>query len=722
MRDDDGAPGAGAQNRTALDRLVESRFVASRFFNASSAALVFLTVLVGCSAPPTHDTTPTGSESPSSSSPTADTPDLPTLPHLAPLAALPAGHISDLAFSPGRPDRAWLASNVNALGVWRSDDAGRTWNRIYYDDNFGGTHTNSIAVHPVEADSVIGVDLHGRITRTTDGGTTWTAVHEEPNPLWSVAFARSDPTQAYVGTGSGDILKSQDAGATWRTTGRVGEAAIAALAVDPTDSQRVLAASIAGLHESVDGGATWSRTFPASGEQEVVELAIDGGDPRHVLLATVEGIEETRDGGATWKGRLDEHAHVIAFSASNPEEAYAGTANGIYRSHDGGAHWTPASDDVAGLDIGALAIHPTDATLALAGTNIWEWTAHGHEFPETTGKEGLYRTTNGGDAWTRIDGGLRDVDVIAITTHPGDAALVVVGTECSRGLFRTRSGGADWDFVRGGTPESFDIAHYTMQVAFAGDGTLHLTGRFGLASSDDAGDSWRSNFARRHVHGIAPNPHDSQMVLAGTSPGQDPTESSDFSGGRIVVTRNAGQTWTQIGTGFPHGVETSVHAFAFDPADPALAYAATTRNEFQLPATQTAIGVYKTGDGGSTWISASGGLADLNVNALATAAGRPGFVLAGTDVGLFRSDNAGSSWQAAGITGAVHAILVDPKENSHWWVGTHGGLHYSFDSGTTWARAEDVPVAFVPSLAMDAEGTVLYAAVNGHGVYAGKTG
>ena len=112
------------------------------------------------------------------------------LPDLVKVADLPGGHISDIAFAPSNPDVVYLASNVNAMGVWRSDDAGESWQRVFY-DKYGATHTNVLAVHPTNAQIVLVGDLHGRITKTSDGGSRWTDVYQGESPVFALAISPS---------------------------------------------------------------------------------------------------------------------------------------------------------------------------------------------------------------------------------------------------------------------------------------------------------------------------------------------------------------------------------------------------------------------------------------------------------------------------------------------------------------------------------------------------
>ena len=118
------------------------------------------------------------------------------------------------------------------------------------------------------------------------------------------------------------------------------------LGVSPTDSQRVLAGTLAGAFGSVDGGATWA------------------------VAAGLAGV------------RVD----AIVFDPASPQTVYAAGSGGtLAKSLDGGTTWNAIGGTVGSLGPTALAIHPTQtATLYLGTVN-----------------DGVYRTDNGGASWRR---------------------------------------------------------------------------------------------------------------------------------------------------------------------------------------------------------------------------------------------------------------------------------------------------------------------------------
>lgn len=669
--------------------------------------LVGILIFTACAPPPSPTPSPIPAPPPVPKA---------VLPNLAKVADLPGGHISDIAFAPSNPTILYLASNVNAMGIWRSDDTGETWRRVFYDENFGATHSNTLAVHPSNPRMVLVSDIHGRITKTSDGGGQWTEVYEGESPVYALAISPSQPDIMYAGDDRGNLLKSSDMGSTWSVVSQVTPEGIGSITVAPRDPDRVYAGARDGVYKSIDGGRGWSKVLSAG---EVVEIAIAPTKPDLLLAATRRGVFRSTDGGTSWQQSLDRHAHSVQVAPADPQVIYAGTTEGVYRSDDGGITWTSQSNGLQYLDIGPLTIHPEDPNVVLAGSNIWEWTFHYDPFPATTKGEGIYKTTNGGALWTKKVGGFVDADVIAVAVDLNDPNVVYVGMECSRGIFRSDDGGASWTFIIGGPEGSQDLAHYTMRLATDSNSKVYMTGRFGFTTSADRGQRWTPMLVRRHFHGVGISPHDPQMIFVGTSPVQDPTETKDYPGGRILRSIDSGLSWREVGAGFPSGADTSIHNFAFDSKDPNIVYVVTSSHEIGLPRTSTTLGIYKSTDGGENWISANSGLTTLEVDSIAASPTTSGLLYAGTEHGVFRSTDGGGKWMPTGLTKSVRSLLIDPRDTDSIFAGTEVGLFWSSDGGDTWQRVESVPAEPVTGLAMDTQGQALYAAVNDVGVYKG---
>ncbi|MGO9084658.1 MAG: hypothetical protein ACLP6G_22075 [Terriglobales bacterium] len=166
--------------------------------------------------------------------------------------------------------------------------------------------------------------------------------------------------------------------------------------------------------------------------------------------------------------------------------------------------------------------------------------------------------------------------------------------------------------------------------------------------------------------------------------------------------------WQRVG---PRAIQTSylsgefgagqIGAIAVNNANPSVIYAGCAG--WFGPASST--GVYKTTNGGTNWTPSSNGLTDPSVAALWLDQNSPNILVAGTTItGLFRSTDAGATWQVVSPGfGATTALL---QVGSLLYAGTSQGIAVSQDDGATWSLAQSTP-AWVQSLA--ASGTYIYA-------------
>ena len=178
-----------------------------------------------------------------------------------------------------------------------------------------------------------------------------------------------------------------------------------------------------------------------------------------------------------------------------------------------------------------------------------------------------------------------------------------------------------------------------------------------------------------------------------------------------LTSEDGGRTWTRrTGTGFD---TSTVPAVAVHTRDHDTAWAATMDK-----------GIFKTTDGGIHWSVASTGLADLRVESLAVDPARPDVLYAGTSSrGVYRSSDGGGTWTASrtGMTATeeIRAVVVNPGQPDVVYAGSAAsGVYVSTDGGTSWARMNDgLRNRDVRTLALSADGRVLYAGTYGEGVF-----
>ncbi len=655
-----------------------------------------------------------------------------------------SGEVANFVVAPSNPEVLYLGIEVNAHAVYRSDDGGRTWTVLHRFD-----HAKDAAIHPSDPDIAFHADSSGLWRTTTGRPDSYEQVLRGGfiGPPWAafatVAISPSNPSIVYTaqkgmdGSGGGPEDDSEGSrnqlGAALRQVARMGLAEggivyrsddggdsfervavrtpkVNVLLVDPRDPDRVLMGSGLGIHESVDGGATWQAVSGTDGADDVVDLRHDGR--RAWVAASADGVLRSTDGGRSWslstEGLPDTDVQRVGLAGPDSGVVWATTRSGVARSTDGGSTFA----DVSGLDLPdglpasnlqALATWPTEPDHALVGTSSQLYSARAGLDAEVQGQwfgQGLFLTTDAGATWERVGQGLVEntlIDIEASLVHPGE---VWTGQPAGRGVFRTRDAGRSW------SQSNTYLTHYPMKIA----ATPGHPNRYAISSShpeesygvtSDSGVSWSTrseqtffnvlddgleyldssirDHGNLHLHGIAIAPDDPNEVLVGSVTDPRGFAPAPLRGSHIFRSQDGGRTWEESHEGYDIGVTTSIHDIAYDPVDPSVVYLATTEQE-----SIQGNGVWRSDDRGRSWTRLDeweGSAASVNEVVPHPTDGRS--VVAATGGGLYVSSDRGTTWVRTHEAYAWDAA-ADPAHPGVIYAGTVDGLLVSTDFGQTW--------------------------------------
>ncbi len=274
--------------------------------------------------------------------------------------------------------------------------------------------------------------------------------------------------------------------------------------------------------------------------------------------------------------------------------------------------------------------------------------------------------------------------VYAVAIEPTSPRTIYAGTRT--GLRLSRDGGEHWSAMPiGGEPREVYAIGSIAQGA-----ELFIGSNGGIGRRRAGEDGWKL-MAELPVFAVAIDPNVPGVALAATR-------------GGVIRTTDGGLKWGSSSKGLER---TFAFAIAADPLHRALFYAATAGE-----------GVFRSTDGGKSWKAA--GLDRMIVRCLAVGGNHNETVYAGTDAGVFASENSGRSWRwmSVGLPRAiVYALAVDPADPLTMFAGTVAGLFQSRDEGRSWQLMAG-PEAHAPvsSIAIDSAAGRIFAGTLGHGV------
>lgn len=303
-----------------------------------------------------------------------------------------------------------------------------------------------------------------------------------------IALHPAKPDILYIATND-YIYKSKDGGRSWHNmSAGMTHSRVIALAIDPLFPANIVAGTKGdAVFKSYDGGQRWVSRRTGLDDvtisSVVHQLVFAPGSSNHIFAATSLGVFESEDGGETWIKRMEGMKEVLMvvtldFDPQQPQTLYAGTSGGVYKSIDGGRHWSMINNGLVASDV-------LKSSRALGVTRI-KVDPHQPDTVYTATLNGLYKTTDGGQVWTRIGETLSDQMLSDLILDPTQLHVVYVTNR--EGVFRSEDGGATWEPRNAGL-SNVNIRALAMSAV---DSNLLYVGTNGkgLFRSLDSGLSW----------------------------------------------------------------------------------------------------------------------------------------------------------------------------------------------------------------------------------------
>jgi photosystem II stability/assembly factor-like uncharacterized protein len=476
-------------------------------------------------------------------------------------------------------------------------------------------------------------------------------------------------------------------------------------------------------------GLEWRDVGPVVQGGRLVDIEGVPGEPYTFYVAYASGgVWKTTNNGISFEPLFDDQPSIIigdmALDPSNPQRIFVGTGEnnssrssyggeGVFRSEDGGETWTRVGLEESDR-IGRILVDPRDPDRVFVAVLGKLYTPGG--------QRGVYRSDDGGDTWQLVLAGENDLTgYVDLAFQPGNPDVIYAAAwERIRrpwnfieggggtGVWKSTDGGDTWERVDGGFPRGEHVGRVGLAVTAANPQVLYASVDNQEILPEDEWDLGSGAVTAKRLRDMS-----KEEFLA-----QDPEEIEDFIRGNDLDPRLDARR-----------LIAAVRSDSITIAD--LLQALQDANAALFSADIRGIEVWRSDDAGNTWRR-------MNPEPIRQAVYTYGYyfgqIRAAPDdvdrvyvlgVPLLVSEDGGVTWRGTagrGVHGDHQAMWIDPEYSEHVILGNDGGLDVTFDGGKTWLSLSSVSVGQFYTVAVDmADPYNIYGGLQDNGVLKGSS-
>jgi photosystem II stability/assembly factor-like uncharacterized protein len=560
---------------------------------------------------------------------------------------MPSLAIGAVTFDPNNAKRAYAGSgegnfyaNLGA-GIYRSTDGGTTWS-VLASAPFVGVGFYDLVVDPAVSSTLYAATTNG-FYKSTNSGNSWS--QRRRGRCWDISVHHDGGTVELLATFEDGLFASTNAGNTFNPVFLPATPAApwTRLAVDRVtktpDVAYVFGAAAGRAYLWRRAGANWTRITPLptiNVDQAWYDwyVAATPNNEGQVYLGAIDTLRGDLS-GSNWQwtnittqggNSIHPDQHCLTFSPKNSKAIYAGNDGGVFRSTNSGGKWKALNKGLGITEIEFMAGEP----------NSWKWMIAG------TQDNGTIRFA-GSATWDHIaDGDGGDCGVNQQNSS------IVYHSFYNVTLERSTNGGNTWTWLA--PPNVPSLFYPPVEVS----GLTVAIGASSLVVTRSGGPPWKTVALGLSASEVstAMRAVDANTLLIGTN----------F--GRMLKMTWSGAQWGKSALASP--VSKYISCIAVDPSNPQRLWATSSQ------VSGAGGRVYRSDDGGASWVNCTAGLPNIPVNSVVVDPGNFKRVWIAADVGVYQSLDLGSSWAAFsdGLPNAMAVDLLFHKQDRRLLCGT----------------------------------------------------
>ena len=546
-------------------------------------------------------------------------------------------HISDVVIHPTNPNIIYITAQgaqyapSKERGIYRTSDGGKTWKHILSVNSTTGASSLSMDMnnprilyasmwqhqrYPWYMES--GGENSG-LYQSNDGGDTWQKMTKGlPKSFGKsgISVSRANPNRVFAVIEAekekGGVYRSDNAGKTWKQVNknRVNIARswyYMEIFADP-QNENVVYVLNAPVMKSIDGGKSFFNIPVPHGDNH--HLWINPKDNTNLINSNDGGANISFNGGKSWstqQNQVTSQFYRVITDNLVPYNVYGGQQDNsaiaiASRTNDGGIDWKDWYS-VAGGESAFIAFDPNNPEIVYGGTyqgNISKWTKTSREQKSIKEYPELGLSIAPKDAKYRYNWNA------PIISSPHNRTTIY---HAGNVVFKTTDEGINW------TKISPDLTK--------NETNKHGPGGGPYTNEAAGGENYNT------ITALVASEHEEGVLYAGSDDGL------------VHITRNGGQTWENI---TPKGIKDGiVNSIDVSSHNPATAYIVMMRYKSMDLSSY----IFMTNDYGQSWTKIVNGLEDPNgfARVVRSDKKRKGLLYAGTETGLYVSNDNGAHWQ-----------------------------------------------------------------------------
>ena len=621
-----------------------------------------------------------------------------------------------------------VRGNVSfGYGVWKSKDAGKSWERAGLDKS---RFIARLRIHPSNPDVVYAAvlgdlfkpDATRGVYKTTNGGATWEKVlfvsdvagavdlildPNNPDILYATTWEiKRTPYSLESGGPGSKMFKSTDGGKNWEDlTSKEGFPqgilGIMGVTVSPLNSNRLYAIienDNGGVYTSTDAGQTWSKTNEDRSLRQRAwyysRIYADTQDEETVYVLNVSYHKST-DGGKTFKGANAPHGdhHDLWIDPNNNQRMIIADDGGAQVSEDGGANWTTYMNQ------------PTSQFYRVTTDNSFPYRIYGAQQDNSTvrirhrvdGRGGIteddWEPTAGGESgWIAPDPKNNDI------VYGGSYGGLLTREDHDKGISRTVNVWPDNPMGHGAEDMKYRF-QWNFPIFFSPhDPNMLYTTSNRFHRSTNEGQSWEvfspdltRNDASKLGSSGGPITKDNTSVeyyatifTAAESPVKKGVIWAGSDDGLVHVTTDNGVTWVNVTpSAMPEWLQiNSIEASPYEAGEAYFAATGYKSGNFEPY-------LYKTKDYGKTWTKITKGIdAEHFTRVIRADPVKKGMLYAGTETGMYYSKDDGANWHSLQMNLPIVPITDLAIKDNNLIAATQGRSFWIIDDLTVLHQAE----------------------------------